>query len=231
MIKILYEDRFAAVAEKPASLLSEPAPGGEDIVTALSQQLGVQCYLVHRLDRGTGGVMLLAKSSAAAADFSRLIQERNGFEKEYLAVISGVPDEPQGHFEDLLFKDSQKNKVFIVKRERRGVKKAALDYRVLKTLEHDGRACSLVLVRLLTGRTHQIRVQFAGRKMPLLGDGKYGSRDNRCETALWSFRLSYKDPKSGKAVCARSLPPAEYPWSLFDIENSVNTEDINARAF
>ena len=158
MIKILYEDRVAAVAEKPASLLSEPAPGGEDIVTALSQQLGVQCYLVHRLDRGTGGVMLLAKSSAAAADFSRLIQERNGFEKEYLAVITGVPDEPQGHFEDLLFKDSQKNKVFIVKRERRGVKKAALDYRVLKTLEHDGKVCSLVLVRLLTGRTHQIRV-------------------------------------------------------------------------
>lgn len=228
MLKILYEDKAAVVAEKPAAMLSEPAPGGEDIVTALSEQLGVQCCLVHRLDRGTGGAMLLAKSSRAAADFSRLIQERNGFEKEYLAVVGGAPEAPEGHFEDLLFKDSQKNKVFIVKRERRGVKKAALDYRVLKTAEQDGRTCSLVLVRLLTGRTHQIRVQFAGRKMPLLGDGKYGSRDNRCETALWSFSLAYADPKSGKTVCARSLPPAEYPWSLFDIQNLVNTEDSNA---
>ncbi len=228
MLKILYEDKAAVVAEKPAAMLSEPAPGGEDIVTALSEQLGVQCCLVHRLDRGTGGAMLLAKSSRAAADFSRLIQERNGFEKEYLAVVSGVPEAPEGHFEDLLFKDSQKNKVFIVKRERRGVKKAALDYRVLKTVEQGGKACSLVLVRLLTGRTHQIRVQFAGRKMPLLGDGKYGSRDNRCETALWSYRLAYTDPKSGKTVCARSLPPAEYPWSLFDIQNLVKTEDTHA---
>lgn len=228
MLKILYEDKAAAVIEKPAALLSEPAPGGDDVVTAFSRQISAPCYLVHRLDRGTGGAMLLAKSSRAAADFSRLIQERNGFEKEYLAVISGAPEAPEGHFEDLLFKDSQKNKVFIVKRERRGVKKAALDYRVLKTLEQNGKVCSLVLVRLLTGRTHQIRVQFAGRKMSLLGDGKYGSRDNHCETALWSYRLSYKDPRTGKAVCARSLPPAEYPWSLFEVENLVDTEDSNA---
>ena len=224
MLKILYEDKSAAIIEKPADMLSEPSAAGNDAVTALSEQVGTQCFLVHRLDRGTGGAMLLAKTSRAAAAFSRLIQERSGFEKEYLAVISGAPEAPEGRFEDLLFKDSQKNKVFIVKRERRGVKKAALEYRVLKTVEHGGAPCSLVLVRLITGRTHQIRVQFAGRKMPLLGDGKYGSRDNRCETALWSFRLSYKDPQSGKTVCAKSFPPKEYPWSLFDIENLVKEE-------
>ena len=228
MLKILYEDKAAVIIEKPAEMLSEPSAGGDDVITVLSAQLGARCFPVHRLDRGTGGAMLIAKTSAAAAEFSRLIQERSGFEKKYLAVISGVPEEAEGRFEDLLFKDSQKNKVFIVKRERRGVKKAVLEYRVLKTLEHGGKPCSLVLVKLVTGRTHQIRVQFAGRKMPLLGDGKYGSRDNRCETALWSFMLSYKDPQSGKTVFVSSLPPKEYPWNMFDTENLVWQEDADA---
>lgn len=225
LIKLLYEDKYKVIAEKPAAMLSEPSAAGEDIVTALSAQLGTQCFLVHRLDRGTGGAMLLAKTSRSAGELCRLVQEKDAFIKEYLAVVKGTPESPEGRFEDLLFKDSQKNKVFIVKRERKGVKKAALEYRVLKALEHGGEACSLVLVRLITGRTHQIRVQFAGRKMPLLGDGKYGSRDNRCETALWSFRLSFSDPQGGKTVCAKSFPPKEYPWSLFDIENLVGTED------
>ena len=136
MLKILYEDKAAVIIEKPAEMLSEPSAGGDDVITVLSAQLGARCFPVHRLDRGTGGAMLIAKTSAAAAEFSRLIQERSGFEKKYLAVISGVPEEAEGRFEDLLFKDSQKNKVFIVKRERRGVKKAVLEYRVLKTLEH-----------------------------------------------------------------------------------------------
>ena len=126
MLKILYEDKAAVIIEKPAEMLSEPSAGGDDVITVLSAQLGARCFPVHRLDRGTGGAMLIAKTSAAAAEFSRLIQERSGFEKKYLAVISGVPEEAEGRFEDLLFKDSQKNKVFIVKRERRGVKKAVL---------------------------------------------------------------------------------------------------------
>lgn len=228
MIRILYEDKACVIAEKPAAMLSEPDGSGNDIVTALSAQINTKCLLVHRLDRGTGGVMLLAKDTRSAAAFSRLVQERDGFCKMYLAVVHGIPEQSEGRFDDLLFKDSQKNKVFIVRRERRGVKKAALEYRVLKTLEHEGKACSLVLVHLLTGRTHQIRVQFAGRKMPLLGDGKYGSHDNRCETALWSFGLSLKSPVTGKEISTRSLPPEEYPWNLFDIKNSLLQEDINA---
>lgn len=227
MINILYEDKCCVIAEKPAALLSEPDGSGNDIVTAVSEQIGTKCLLVHRLDRGTGGAMLLAKDSRSAAGFSKLIQERDGFCKRYLAVVHGVPEQSEGRFEDLLFKDSQKNKVFIVKRERRGVKKAVLEYRVLKTIEQDGKPCSLVLIHLLTGRTHQIRVQFAGRKMSLLGDGKYGSRDNHCETALWSFGLSLKSPFTGKEISARSFPPEEYPWNLFDIKNSVE-EDLNA---
>lgn len=227
MINILYEDTFCVIAEKPAAMLSEPGGSGDDIVTALSAQLNTKCLLVHRLDRGTGGAMLLAKDSHSAAVFSKLIQEREGFCKRYFAVVHGVPKQSEGRFEDLLFKDSQKNKVFIVKRERRGVKKAALEYRVLKTVEQGGKPCSLVLIHLLTGRTHQIRVQFAGRKMPLLGDGKYGSRDNHCETALWSCGLSLKSPMTGKEINALSFPPNEYPWNLFDIKNSVE-EDLNA---
>ena len=212
-MKILFEDKHLLVAEKDAGILSEPDGSGNDIVTLCSQHTGSECFLVHRLDRGTGGVMVLAKTKAAAGKLSALVSER-AFSKEYLAVIKGCPDEKEGVFKDLLFKDSRKNKSFVVNRERRGVKEASLEYRVLETL-HD---TSLVLVKLHTGRTHQIRVQFASRKMPLLGDGKYGSRDNKCETALWSCRLSFKHPITGEDVRCTSLPPREYPWDMFEIE-------------
>ena len=112
-----------------------------------------------------------------------------------------------------------------MKRERKGVKKASLSYRVLSTAKNGEHGeVSLVLVRLNTGRTHQVRVQFASRKMPLLGDGKYGSRDNRCETALWSCRLAFKHPATGEEIDLRSLPPKEYPWDIFDVRELA--EDI-----
>ena len=130
--------------------------------------------------------------------------------------MKGKPEEPEGIFEDLLFKDSSKNKSFVVKRERKGVKKASLSYRVLASSEVNGEEISLVLAKLHTGRTHQVRVQFASRKMPLLGDGKYGSRDNHCETALWCERLTFVNPFTKKTVEAVSLPPKEYPWNEFD---------------
>ena len=110
----------------------------------------------------------------------------------------------------------------MVKRERKGVKEASLEYKVLATAEHpDHGKISLVRVKLHTGRTHQVRVQFASRKMPLLGDGKYGSRDNHCETALWSFRLGFRHPITGEFVEVKSLPPKEYPWNIFDVETLV----------
>lgn len=223
-MKVLYEDKFLIAVEKPAAVLSEPSPGGEDVLTLAKEMTGGDCFLVHRLDRNTGGAMVLAKSAAAAGKLSDLIQKRE-FVKEYLAVIKGVPEAPEGVFEDLLFKDSGKNKTFVVKRERKGVKKASLSYRVLSTAKNGEHGeVSLVLVRLNTGRTHQVRVQFASRKMPLLGDGKYGSRDNRCETALWSCRLAFKHPFTGKEIDLRSLPPKEYPWDIFDVRELA--EDI-----
>ena len=223
-MKVLYEDKFLIAVEKPAAVLSEPSPGGEDVLTLAKEMTGGDCFLVHRLDRNTGGAMVLAKSAAAAGKLSDLIQKRE-FVKEYLAVIKGVPEAPEGVFEDLLFKDSGKNKTFVVKRERKGVKKASLSYRVLSTAKNGEHGeVSLVLVRLNTGRTHQVRVQFASRKRPLLGDGKYGSRDNRCETALWSCRLAFKHPFTGKEIDLRSLPPKEYPWDIFDVRELA--EDI-----
>lgn len=223
-MKVLYEDKFLIAVEKPANVLSEPSPGGEDVLTLAKEMTGGDCFLVHRLDRNTGGAMVLAKSAAAAGKLSDLIQKRE-FIKEYLAVVKGVPEAPEGVFEDLLFKDSGKNKTFVVKRERKGVKKASLSYRVLSTAKNGEHGeVSLVLVRLNTGRTHQVRVQFASRKMPLLGDGKYGSRDNRCETALWSCRLAFRHPFTGKEIDLRSLPPKEYPWDIFDVRELA--EDI-----
>ena len=212
-MKILFEDKHLLVVEKDAGILSEPDGSGNDIVTLCSNHTGSECYLVHRLDRGTGGVMLLAKTKLCAGKLSALVSER-AFSKEYLAVIKGCPEEKEGVFKDLLFKDSRKNKSFVVTRARKGVKEASLEYRVLGEKEDT----SLVLVKLHTGRTHQIRVQFASRKMPLLGDGKYGSRDNRCETALWSCRLSFMHPITGKEVRCTSLPPREYPWDMYEVE-------------
>ena len=219
-MKILWEDKSLLVIEKPAGVLSEPSESGEDVVSLLTKETGKPVFLVHRLDRNTGGVMALAKRQDVAGALSGAIQNRE-FIKEYFAVIHGKPEEPEGVFEDLLFKDSSKNKTFVVKRERKGVKKASLSYRVLDTAETGGETVSLVLVRLHTGRTHQVRVQFASRKRPLLGDGKYGSRDNRCETALWSARLAFSHPKTGKPVSAESVPPREYPWDLFPAERFV----------
>ena len=219
-MKVLFEDKFIIIAEKPANVLSEPGDG-EDIVTMASAHVCKPCYLVHRLDRNTGGAMVLSKMQKATGKLSEAIQKRE-FEKEYLAVIKGIPEEAEGVYKDLLFKDSQKNKTFVVKRERKGVKEASLEYKVLAAAEHNEHGMiSLVRVKLHTGRTHQIRVQFASRKMPLLGDGKYGSRDNHCETALWSHRLAFKHPITGENIEVKSMPPAEYPWNLFDIENLV----------
>ena len=217
-LKVLFEDKFIIIVEKPASVLSEPDGKGEDIVTMASAHVCKPCFLVHRLDRNTGGAMVLSKMQKATGKLSEAIQKRE-FEKEYIAVVKGVPEEPEGVYKDLLFKDSQKNKTFVVKRERKGVKEASLEYKVLSTAEHPEHGkISLVLIKLHTGRTHQIRVQFASRKMPLLGDGKYGSRDNHCETALWSRRLAFKHPITGENIEAKSMPPKEYPWNLFKLE-------------
>lgn len=188
---ILYSDNHIVVCIKPSGILSQAdSNGGESMITKLSDMFGCEIYPLHRLDKGVSGVMVFAKTKLAASELSRDIAEHR-FQKEYLAVVKGEP-EPSGEMVDLLFKDSRKNKSFVVKSKRKGVKEASLEYVLLKT---DGQK-SLVRVLLHTGRTHQIRVQFASRKMPLLGDKKYGG-DASCDNiALLSYRLTFNHPKT-----------------------------------
>jgi 23S rRNA pseudouridine1911/1915/1917 synthase len=205
MIEIIHIDNDIIVCLKPAGLLSE-GEGPESLLTLLAEQCGGQIYPVHRLDRGASGLMVFARNSKAAAGLSRAVQEKQ-LKKEYFALISGIPAEKEGEMTDYLFKDSRKGKVFAVKRPRKGVRDARLTYR---TLWEDGEN-ALVRVALDTGRTHQIRVQFSSRGMPLWGDGKYGSRV-KGQLALFSCALGFPHPKTGKPMTFEAKPQGE-PWT------------------
>ena len=191
-MEILLENRDFVVVVKPVGLDAQAGVPEE-----IMRQLGGECFTVHRLDLNVGGVMVYARTKAAAAALSKLIQD-GAMVKEYVALVHGEPPET-GDWEDLLFKDSAKNKVFVVKRQRNGVKKARLEYRRLTQGE-----TSLVRIRLHTGRSHQIRVQFASRKFPLVGDHKYGSKDGATAPMLFSCCLTF--PWKGKEVRVEKLP-------------------------
>lgn len=208
MIEILFENADFLACIKPVGVPSQ-CDGAEDMVKLLKGQTGSEIYPVHRLDTAVGGTMIFAKNKKSAAYLSKEIAEKR-FVKTYLAVIEGCPEEKEGRLEDLLFKDKRKNKSYVVKRERKGVRRASLDYRAID--EENGK--SLVTVTLNTGRSHQIRVQFASRKMPLAGDGKYGSRDNRCEVALWSHAVEFNF--DSRDFSFKSVPDIDiYPWNMF----------------
>ena len=191
-MEFLYTDKDLAVIVKPVGMDSEA-----DVPQAIAGQLGGDVLTVHRLDKNVGGVMVYARSKQAAAALSRAIQDGT-MVKEYVAMVHGAPPEA-GDWEDLLFKDSGKNKVFVVKRQRSGVKKARLEFRRL----YEGET-SLVRIRLHTGRSHQIRVQFASRKYPLVGDHKYGSRDEEAAPMLFSCCITF--PWKGKEKRFEKLP-------------------------
>lgn len=191
-MEVLHTDRDFVVLVKPVGLDSQ-----QQVPQKLSEQLGGAFYPVHRLDMNVGGVMVYARNKAAAAALSRVIQE-NAMVKEYVAMVHGTPPE-SGDWEDLLFKDSSKNKVFVVKRMRGGVKKARLEFTRLAAGE-----TSLVRIRLHTGRSHQIRVQFASRGYPLVGDHKYGSKDEATAPMLFSCCIAF--PWKGKELQFEKLP-------------------------
>ena len=227
---ILYEDAALVVLDKPAGLSSE-----EGIPAALRKHWGkpdAYVGVIHRLDTGVSGLMVYAKTPQAAAALSRQVAQsqqyyavQDGraegtpaaprFIKQYRAVIAGGPDEAlpaEGTLRDHLFKDSRKGRVFPVSRPRKGVKEAVLEYRIAATAE-DG-AFSLADITLHTGRTHQIRVQFASRRHPLWGDGKYGSRV-KGDIALQSARLRFIHPGTGKAMDFRLPVPGTWPaWGI-----------------
>ena len=210
-MKILYADKDILICVKPVGALSTDEPGGmPELLREVLQEEAAEVRTVHRLDRVVGGLMVFARSQAAASSLSRQITDKS-FWKEYLAVLHGVPKEKEGLLEDLLFRDSTENKTYVVKRMRKGVREAALEYSVLE----EKKGLSLVRIHLLTGRTHQIRAQFSSRSMPLVGDRKYGAAEDNCEIALWSSRLCFKHPRSGKEMDFSLEPPGGFPWSLF----------------
>ena len=214
--EILYEDKYLVVAVKPVGYLSEPGPG-KNFPAVLEEHLGKPVFTVHRLDKIVGGVMVFAKDSKTAGKLANLVAQRD-ISKEYLAILRGVPQEEEATLEDLLFRDASKNKTYVVKRMRKGVRDASLHYWLMGTAEKEQQPLSLVRIRLHTGRTHQIRVQFSSRQLPLLGDIRYGSKDPDCTASLWSWRLGFKHPVTGKLLDCRRLPDGVYPWNLFDFD-------------
>lgn len=217
MIKILYDDEYIIACEKLPGMLSEDSDSGESLPNILKAQTSYEIYPLHRLDKPVGGAIVYAKSKNAAAVFSRIISE-NKLKKTYLTVLDGRPEKDSGELRDLLFKDSGKNKTYVVNRMRKGVKEAVLRYQVICSAEQN----SLVSVELVTGRSHQIRVQFASRKTPVTGDGKYGSRQNKCSVALWSHSLEFSHPFTGEKIKITSDPPyPDYPWNIFRTKNKT----------
>lgn len=191
-MELLYWDKEIAVCVKPVGLDSEI-----QVPAALKEQLGGEVFPIHRLDKNVGGIMVCARTKQAAAALSKAVQE-GAVIKEYVAQVHGTPPE-EGDWEDLLWKDNRKNKVFVVKRLRGGVKKARLEFKRLSAGE-----ASLVRIRLHTGRSHQIRVQFSSRGFPLVGDHKYGSRDEKTAPMLFSCRIRF--PWKGQTMVFEKLP-------------------------
>ena len=216
-MQILYEDKFLVIAVKPVGVLSEDTPDAPCMPQLLREHYrarGQSDFIatVHRLDKVVGGVMLFSRRKEITGKLTALVSEHR-LTKEYLAVLRGHPEKSADTLTDLLFRDSQVNKSFVVDRMRKGVREAKLSYCELSRTQD----LSLVRVKLHTGRTHQIRVQFSHRKLPLLGDIRYGSKAN-CSTALWSYHLAFTHPVTGKEVDVTCPPPANYPWTLFPAE-------------
>ena len=222
-VKILYEDNHLLVVVKPPYVpVQEDISGARDLLNILKEDLkerynkpgNVYLGLVHRLDRPVGGVMVFAKTSKAASRLSQQVQTRT-LGKEYLAVVHGVPSPKKGSLEHYLLKNKSDNTVKVVSSDTEGAKQAILEYEVLGTRD----LLSLVKVRLLTGRSHQIRVQMSAIGHPLYGDQKYGERVNSPgqQIALWSHEISFLHPTTKKEMVFNSHPPMQYPWNLFDI--------------
>lgn len=210
-MEILYQDKDILVCIKPPRVLSTDEPGGlpELLRQALGESKG-DIRTVHRLDRVVSGIMVLARNAKAASELSRQIRE-DVFQKEYLAVVHGCPEEPSGTLRDLLIRDKARKMTMVAAAPGKGVQEAILDYEVLNRTED----LSLVRVLLRTGRTHQIRVQFASRGMALVGERKYDTREDPCEIALWSHSIGFFHPATGQWMIFQKQPPEHDPWIQF----------------
>lgn len=213
MIDLIYQDDHLIVCIKPAGVRSTDEPGG--LPELLRQTLGTpsaEIRTVHRLDQVVSGLMVLAKDAETASHLSRQIRE-DQFQKEYLAVVHGCPSPVSGTMKDLLFRDKFKCQTLVVQEPGKGVQEAILDYETLGTAD----GLSLVRIHLQTGRTHQIRVQFSSRQLPLAGERKYSLLEDNCPIALWSHRIGFFHPTENRFMEFCQSPPDIFPWTEFPI--------------
>ena len=209
-MELIHVDRDIVVCIKPPRVLSTDEPGGlPELVREALGEPNANIRTVHRLDRVVSGLMVLARNAAAASELSRQIRE-DSFQKEYLAVVHGTPEENAGRLQDLLLRDKARRMTFVTDEMAKGVQPASLRYQVLTKKN----GMSRVRIQLETGRTHQIRVQFSSRGMPLVGERKYAVLEDDCEIALWSYRLAFTHPTTGEKAEFILEPPQIYPWTV-----------------
>lgn len=207
-MELVYADEAIVVCIKPSGVVSTDEPGGvPDLVRQALGDAKASVRTVHRLDQVVSGLMVLARTEAAASELSRQIRE-DAFEKEYMAVVHGLPEQA-GTLRDLLYRDKARRMTMVAAEMAKGVQEAVLDYRVVASSE----AMSRVRIKLHTGRTHQIRVQFASRGYPLVGERKYSTLEDGCTIALWSYRLAFRHPVTGEKMEFSKEPPEVYPWT------------------
>ncbi len=210
-MEIVYSDLDIVVCVKPPRVLSTDEPGG--VPELVRQALGdpkADVRTVHRLDRVVSGLMVLARNATSASEISRQIRE-NVFQKEYLAIVYGCPNENEDTLRDLLIRDKARKMTFVTDISQKGAQEAVLDYKLLGA---SGKMSKL-LIHLHTGRTHQIRVQFASRGLPLVGERKYAQNEDPCDIALWSYRLQFIHPTTGERMAFAKEPLLEFPWTEF----------------
>ncbi len=211
-MEIIYKDSALVVCLKPPRVLSTDEPGGmPELVRAALGDADADVRTVHRLDRVVSGLMVLARGAKAASELSRQIRD-DEFEKCYLAAVHGDVGEC-GTMTDLMYRDKARKMSFVTDTPGKGVQEAVLDYKTLARTE----GMSKVKIILRTGRTHQIRCQFASRGCPVVGDRKYGTlTDGDCDIALWSHEISFTHPETGERLHFSAEPPATWPWTAFE---------------
>lgn len=211
MVEVCYQDGDILVCVKPARVLSTDEPGG--LPELLRMQLGdpgADIRTVHRLDRVVSGLMVLARNPQAASQLSRQVREGEN-QKTYYAVVHGIPEKERDTLEDLLGRDKARKMTYVAAQPGKGIQQASLSYQLLGRAQGMGK----LEIRLHTGRTHQIRVQFASRGFPLVGERKYSTLDDPCEIALYSQSIGFRHPVSGSWMSFQHEPPECFPWSLF----------------
>ena len=226
-MEIIYEDNAIVVVNKPQNIPSqEDSSKDKDLLTMVKEYVkekynkpgNVFIGLVHRLDRPTGGVMVFARNSKAAARLSKQIQDGE-FEKTYFAVTKGIPSVPHTRLVTYLKKDEKNNKAKIVPMSEEGAKRAELEYTVLETVE----GYALLKVKLFTGRGHQIRAQLSSIKCPIVGDQKYDTNAQKTNLHLFAVELAFNHPTSGQKMVFKVYPPEDKGvWDKFHLEKYLN---------